>query len=72
MKVQDLIDGQTNPTIAPLASDGEVTLRLTAKHHDVKHAEVLIQHIEDLILERVGSFSTDIIKIFFIIKRLIY
>ena len=56
VKLQDLIDGQTNPTIAPLASDGEVTLRLTAKHHDVKHAEMLIQHVESLILERVGEF----------------
>lgn len=56
MKVQDLIDGQTNPTIAPLANDGEVTLRLTAKHHDADEAEKLIQHVEDLILERVGEF----------------
>ena len=30
-EVQDLLDNQTNPTLAPLASDGEVTLRLTAK-----------------------------------------
>ncbi|KEK25678.1 competence/damage-inducible protein A [Bacillus gaemokensis] len=56
VKVQDLIDEQTNPTIAPLASDGEVTLRLTAKHQDVKHAELLIQRVEDLILDRVGEF----------------
>ena len=25
-EVQDILDNQTNPTIAPLASDGEVTL----------------------------------------------
>ncbi|MDM5189487.1 competence/damage-inducible protein A [Bacillus sp. DX4.1] len=56
VKVQDLIDNQTNPTIAPLASEGEVTLRLTAKHHDAEQAEVLIQYVEDLILERVGEF----------------
>ena len=56
VKVQDLIDGQTNPTIAPLANDGEVTLRLTAKHQNVDEAEKLIQHVEDLILERVGEF----------------
>ncbi|MBC6972082.1 competence/damage-inducible protein A [Bacillus sp. Xin] len=56
VKVQDLIDNQTNPTIAPLASDGEVTLRLTAKHQDVKKAKALIQQTEDLILERVGEF----------------
>ncbi|MBJ8093530.1 competence/damage-inducible protein A [Bacillus cereus] len=56
VKVQDLIDGQTNPTIAPLANDGEVTLRLTAKHQNADEAEKLIQHVEDLILERVGEF----------------
>ena len=44
VKVQDLIDGQTNPTIAPLANDGEVTLRLTAKHQNADEAEKLIQH----------------------------
>ena len=31
-EIEDLIDAQTNPTIAPLAGDGEVTLRITAKH----------------------------------------
>ncbi|AWC33346.1 competence/damage-inducible protein A [Bacillus cytotoxicus] len=56
VKVQDLIDNQTNPTIAPLASDGEVTLRLTAKHQNVEQAELLIQQVEHLILERVGEF----------------
>ncbi|MCY7796832.1 competence/damage-inducible protein A, partial [Bacillus spizizenii] len=34
--LEDIIDAQTNPTIAPLAADGEVTLRLTAKHADEK------------------------------------
>ncbi|PFC12769.1 competence/damage-inducible protein CinA [Bacillus cereus] len=56
VKVQDLIDGQTNPTIAPLANDGEVTLRLTAKHQNADEAAKLIQYMEDLILERVGEF----------------
>ena len=31
VRVQDILDEQTNPTVAPLASDGEVTLRITAK-----------------------------------------
>lgn len=72
VKVQDLIDGQTNPTIAPLANDGEVTLRLTAKHQNVSEAEKLIQHVEDLILERVGEFSTDMTKNFCIIRQSSY
>lgn len=54
--IQDLIDEQTNPTIAPLAKDGEVTLRLTAKHHDEKYAKLLIQQLEEKILSRVGDY----------------
>lgn len=54
--IQDLIDQQTNPTIAPLAADGEVTLRLTAKHKDEKEANKLLDEIENKINERVGLF----------------
>ena len=35
-EIVDLIEEQTNPTIAPLAADGECTLRLTAKHQDLQ------------------------------------
>lgn len=55
-KIQDLIEKQTNPTIAPLASDGEVTLRLTAKHPSVEKANEFIQEVEDEILSRVGKY----------------
>ncbi|MCM3616193.1 competence/damage-inducible protein A [Sutcliffiella horikoshii] len=54
--IEDLIDNQTNPTIAPLAGDNEVTLRLTAKHHSIEEANRLIQQSETEILERVGEF----------------
>ncbi|MFS0654804.1 competence/damage-inducible protein A [Bacillus sp. 179-C3.3 HS] len=54
--LEDLIDAQTNPTIAPLASDGEVTLRLTAKHEDEKETERLLKETEARILERVGDY----------------
>jgi nicotinamide-nucleotide amidase len=54
--VQDLIDAQTNPTIAPLASEGEVTLRLTAKHASEEEAMSLLDEVEQKILERVGEF----------------
>ena len=30
-KLEDLLENQSNPTIAPLASDGEVSIRITAK-----------------------------------------
>jgi nicotinamide-nucleotide amidase len=54
--IEDLIDRQTNPTIAPLAGDGEVTLRLTAKHHSVSEAQRMLDEIEKTILERVGDY----------------
>ncbi len=55
-KIEDLIDAQTNPTIAPLASDGEVTLRLTAKHQLADVANELINETEEKIRSRVGEF----------------
>lgn len=54
--IQDIIDGQTNPTIAPLAADGEVTLRLTAKHKDEHLAQKLLDETEKRINDRVGEF----------------
>ncbi|AMX83970.1 competence/damage-inducible protein A [Geobacillus subterraneus] len=52
----DLIDAQSNPTIAPLAGDGEVTLRLTAKHRDGAEAKRLLDETEAAILMRVGRY----------------
>ncbi|WP_394583692.1 competence/damage-inducible protein A [Cytobacillus firmus] len=55
-EIEDIIDAQSNPTIAPLASDGEVTLRLTAKHSQPNTAMMLINEAETKILERVGEY----------------
>ncbi|WP_338452117.1 competence/damage-inducible protein A [Niallia oryzisoli] len=55
-EIDDLIDAQTNPTIAPLAGDGEVTLRITAKHQSEAAAAQLIDDTEKLILDRVGEY----------------
>lgn len=55
-EILDLIDAQSNPTIAPLAGDGEVTLRLTAKHQDEKVAESMLDEVEGKINQRVGEF----------------
>ena len=55
-EILDLIDAQSNPTIAPLAGDGEVTLRLTAKHVDEKKAQSMLDDIENTINQRVGAF----------------
>jgi nicotinamide-nucleotide amidase len=54
--ITDLIDSQSNPTIAPLAGENEVTLRLTAKHATLEGAWALLDETEQEILERVGEF----------------
>ncbi|MDW4526562.1 competence/damage-inducible protein A [Rossellomorea marisflavi] len=54
--LEELIDRQTNPTIAPLAGDGEVTLRLTAKHESKDVAETLLNELESEIRQTVGEY----------------
>jgi nicotinamide-nucleotide amidase len=55
-KIEDLIDQQTNPTIAPLAGDSEVTLRLTARDDSTNTAQSMIDGVEAEIMARVGEF----------------
>ncbi|MGI2327163.1 competence/damage-inducible protein A [Planococcus sp. YIM B11945] len=55
-RLQDILDKQTNPTIAPLASDGEVTLRITAKTNTEEEAWQLINGAKAEILDRVGEY----------------
>ncbi|MEH7882695.1 competence/damage-inducible protein A [Bacillus sp. JJ1609] len=55
-KIEDLIDAQSNPTIAPLAGDSEVTLRLTARDGSSETAQTLIDRVEADIMARVGEF----------------
>ncbi|MCD7033705.1 competence/damage-inducible protein A [Metabacillus sp. GX 13764] len=55
-EIDDLIDNQSNPTIAPLAGDGEVTLRLTAKHSEETTAIQLLNETESKIRERAGEY----------------
>ncbi|MGD6803094.1 competence/damage-inducible protein A [Rossellomorea aquimaris] len=55
-EMMDLIDAQTNPTVAPLASDGEVTLRLTAKDVSKEKAENMLDEMETQILKRVRPY----------------
>ena len=43
--IQDMLDNQSNPTIAPYAKTGEVHLRVTAKAADVKSANKLIKPV---------------------------
>ncbi len=60
-KIQDLLAGQTNPTIAPLAKRGEVWLRLSAKAPSEETAFALIRPLEEAIRSRLAGyiFGTD-------------
>jgi nicotinamide-nucleotide amidase len=55
-EILDLIDNQSNPTIAPLAGDGEVTLRITAKHANKAIATSMLDEVEKVINNRVGEY----------------
>jgi len=57
----DLVDKQTNPTIAPYAKDGEVTLRITASYPKQGDHEDLITPVENEIRNRLGDavYSND-------------
>lgn len=59
--ILDLIDTQTNPTIAPYAKDGEVTLRITAIYSKNKFNTDLITPLVEEIKRRLGDsvYSTD-------------
>lgn len=54
-EILDLIDGQTNPTIATYAKTGEVHIRLTAKAKDKEHAMTLLQPVHEEIQSRFGN-----------------
>lgn len=53
--IKDMIDGQTNPTIAPYAKNCEVHLRVTAKAADEKEAKKLIKPVIKEIKGRFGK-----------------
>lgn len=54
-RLRDMIDSQTNPTIAPYAMMGETTLRVTARCPDEAHGEALVQPVIEAIRERLGD-----------------
>ena len=60
-ELKDLIDAQTNPTIATYAKVGEVDIRVTASAPDEKAAGKLVKSVVKEIKKRFGSyiFTTD-------------
>lgn len=61
----DLIDNQSNPTIAPLAGTHEVNIRLTANGQTTRECHDLISPIKQEILTRIGDYyyGSDDIKL---------
>ena len=59
--LKDLIDTQTNPTIATYAKIGEVDVRVTAKGEDEKECRKLLKPVVKEIKKRFGAriFTTD-------------
>ena len=55
-ELADLIDEQTNPTIAPYAKPNEVTVRLTVKCQDEAIGATLLDQTEEAIMNRVGEY----------------
>lgn len=53
--IQDMIEAQTNPTLAPYAKTGEVHLRITAKGEDEKECKKLIKPVVRELKRRFGK-----------------
>ncbi|MGE5614224.1 MAG: competence/damage-inducible protein A [Bacillota bacterium] len=53
--LMDIIESQSNPTIAPYAKEGEVTLRITARYEKNDATEDLIAPVENEICRRLGD-----------------
>lgn len=54
--IQDMLDNQSNPTIAPYAKTGEVHLRVTAKAADEKSANKLIKPVVKQLKTRLAEY----------------
>ncbi len=54
-KIRDLMESE-NPTLAPYAKDGEVTMRITAKAKDEAEADELIKNMYEQVKGRVGEY----------------
>ena len=59
--IMDMIDAQTNPTIATYAKTGEVHIRVTSYASDKKEAAKLVKPVEKELKKRFGSsiYTTD-------------
>jgi nicotinamide-nucleotide amidase len=54
--IEDLIDAQTDPTLATYAKEGECGLRVASKRATVEEAKAAVEDMERVVLERVGRY----------------
>jgi len=54
-RIKDLIDAQSNPTIATYAKTGEVHMRVTAKAESEEEAKKLVKPVVDELFNRFGN-----------------
>src|SRR5699024_2513205 len=55
-RLKELIQMQENPTIAPLAQQDGMTIRLSAKAASVEEAWVKLSRVKQQMLERIGKY----------------
>lgn len=55
-KILDLIENQENPSIAPYCTEEGLILRITARAHEEKAADALIDSLEKKARERLGEY----------------
>lgn len=55
-QIDDIISEQTDPTVAPYASPGEVTLRLATKSTSEEEAGAKLDELEERLRQRVGRY----------------
>jgi len=71
--LMDIIDKQTNPTVATYAKEGEVTIRVTAKSHTIEESEKLVKEMTQRITDKLGDavYSTEDENIEEVVARLL-
>lgn len=56
LELEDIIQSQTNPTVAIYAENGELTIRVTAKGNSDEECEKMIDKVEESIKEKVKEY----------------
>jgi nicotinamide-nucleotide amidase len=54
--LQDLIDGQTDPTLATYAKEGECSLRIASKRPVLREAQQAVADMQALVQSRIGRY----------------